>query len=395
MTVRGRWAASRRLLPADPYPRLTDLSRIVHREVVLLVVLSALSGAVFLLTQAAAGASRAQKELDASVWYERGRAALANKATPEAVDALRRAVVRQPDDWEYARTLAEAFAADGRIDAARQLLLRWRARQPDAADVSTHLARLEARDGDREEAVRYYESALNGRWEGDAATGRLALRRELIELLLREGETGAALSHVLTLAANVPDEPGPQAEVAGLFMLTGDPARALEHYQRVLRLVPADAAARAGAGAAAFALDEYTRALGYVRGLEDAPSRRIASITSAIGAFDPLRPRLSSAERERRLEAATGEATRQLGECRARSKAPTPLAERTGAALVEVLATFRRSLSPARLREAPEVLDRGLDLVGQAFDVVAAQCPPLDERGEALRRIARQHAVTP
>ncbi len=137
------------------------------------------------------------------------------------------------------------------------------------------------------------------------------------------------------------------------------------------------------------------RALGYVRGLEDAPSRRIAGITSAIGAFDPLRPRLSSAERERRLEAAADEAIGQLRACRARAEAPTPLVDRTGAALVEILATFRRGLSPARLREAPEVLDRGLDLVAQAFEVVAAQCPPLDERGEALRRIARQHAVTP
>ncbi len=395
MSPRGRCAASCRLVPDVPAPRLTDLSRIVHREVVLLVVLSALAVAVFLLTQAAAAAMRGQQQRDAGAWFERGRTSLARGATAEAVDALRKAVAGRPDEWAYARTLADAFAADGRSDAARQLLLRWRARQPDAADVNTHLARLEAASSHRDEAVRYYESALNGRWEGDPAAGRTALRRELIELLLREGDTAAALSHALTLAANVPDAPGPQRDVARLFRAAGDPARALDHYQRVLRLVPGDAAARAGAGDAAFALGDYTRALGYVRGLADAPSRRITAVAEAIRAYDPLASRLAGAERERRLEAAVDEATRQLRECRARAAPKTPLAGRTAAALVEVLTTFRRGLSPARLREAPEVLDRGLDLVGQAFDAVAAQCPPLDERGEALRRLARRHAATP
>ena len=355
MTFRSRWAAPPSLVPDDSYPRLTDLSRIVHREVVLLVVLSALAVAVFVLTQAAAAGNRAQQELDAAAWFERGREALGNHATGEAVVALRRAATRQPDDWTYARTLAEALAADGRSDQSRQLLLRWRARQPDDADVNTHLARLEVASGNHDAAVGFYESALHGRWESDGAADRATLRRELIDQLLAHGKTGAALSHVLTLAANVPDEPGVQAEVAGLFMATGDPARALDHYQRVLRHVPGDAAARAGAGAAAFALDDYPRALAYVRGLPDAPSRRIAGIAAAVSAYDPLRPRLSAAERERRLEVAVDEAEPPA------ARLPDALAGADAAGQQDRRGTGRgpRRLSPQPVAGAPPRGTRG------------------------------------
>jgi predicted Zn-dependent protease len=71
------------------------------------------------------------------------------------VVALRRAAAGSADDWSIARTLASALVADGRPDASRQLLLRWRALHPDDAEVHAHLARVEARSGNVNEAVAY------------------------------------------------------------------------------------------------------------------------------------------------------------------------------------------------------------------------------------------------
>ncbi len=373
---------------------LSQLSRIVHREVVLLLVLSAFAFGLFLFTQAAAAANRAQQELDARAWFDRGRVALANGATANAVVALRRAAAGSADDWSIARTLASALVADGRPDASRQLLLRWRALHPDDAEVHAHLARVEARSGNVNEAVAYYESALHGRWP-DGATERVALRREVIQLLLGAGRSAAALSHVLTMAANLPDTPGAQLEVAGLFMAAGDPARALEHYQRTLRLAPGERAARAGAGAAAFALHDYPRALGYVRGLPDTASQRIAAVAEHVVALDPRSPRLPAAVRTRRLAATIDTAARLFERCRASAPAPTPLAGRSDTALAAALTAFATGLTPVSLRETPEVIDRGFDLAARAVDLVAARCPPLDSRGEAVQRLARLHASTP
>ncbi|MEZ5291774.1 MAG: tetratricopeptide repeat protein [Vicinamibacterales bacterium] len=378
-------------MPTDPYLRLSDLSRVVHREIVILVVLAAAASGLFIVTRAAASGNREQQLVDAAAWYERGQGYLATHDTRQAVAALRRAVARRPDEWTYARTLAEALVQDGRTDSARQLLSLWRTRQPDDADVNMRLARLEAAAGDVASATDYYEDALHGRWPADAASARVDLRRELIQLLLATGNTGAALSHILTLAANLPDDVAAQSQVADLFLEARDPARALEHYQRALRLAPTDPAARAGAAAAAFGLSDYTRALAYARNLTDERSRRIAAVSSAVAASDPLIPRLSGAERERRLGAAIDVAADQLDACRKRSRARTPLAERSAAAVADALADFDRTLTPRRVRESPEVLDRGLELVASALSVVAAQCAPLDVKAEALQRVARRH----
>ena len=100
--------------------------------------------------------------------------------------------------------------------------------------------------------------------------------------------------------------------------------RALERYQRTLRLAPGERAARAGAGAAAFALHDYPRALGYVRGLPDTASQRIATVAQHVAALDPRSPRLPAAARTRRLAATIDTAARLLESCRAVPSGTSP-----------------------------------------------------------------------
>ncbi|MGE0364025.1 MAG: tetratricopeptide repeat protein [Vicinamibacterales bacterium] len=373
-----------------PAPRLIDLPRLVHRELVLLVVLTAIAGAAYLGTRVAAAGAQARVRHDAARWYERGRDRLDAGAATDAVEPLRRAVARDPEQWEYGRTLADALAASARPDLARQTLLRWRLRRPDDVEVSTQLARLEARQGEADAAVAYYENALHGRWAPGAMAGRQNLRRELIAYLLAQGRTGPALAHVLTLAANQPDQPAAHTESARLFLAAGDPRRALEYFDRALRLAPADPDARAGAGEAALALSDYRRTVQELRGLDDAASRARARLAADVLAVDPLQPRLSFAERERRLRLAIDYALARLAAC---APAAVPPAVVPPAPVASALTAYRDGLTPRRLRESPGALEEGLGLVRRALQSDAAACRPLDDRGQALLRAARDHGV--
>ena len=380
-------------MPVDPYPRLPDLARVIHREIVLLAVLSALAAAGFVLTQWAAGSNRSLQTADATSWFDRGRARLARGRTSEAVTALEWAVARRPDEWVYARTLTDALAKDGQVDAARQMLLRWRLRRPDDAEVNVQLARLEAAGGDVAAAVEYYESALHGRWSEPATPSRLDLRRELIRYQLAHGQAGPALAQALVLAANLPDEPAAHVESGRLFLATGDAARAMDHFTRALRLEPGNTEARVGATESAFALGDYAEALTQARGLSDAPSRTRARIAAAVIANDPLEPRLSFDQRERRLASAVDYASEQFAACRESAPPGSPLAQRTARALADHLTGFRADLSPQRLRESPAVIERGLRLVSQALASVSQRCPSLAERADALVRVVRRHGA--
>jgi Flp pilus assembly protein TadD len=375
-----------------PVPlRLTDLPRLVHRELVLLVVLTVLAVGAYLGTQAAAAAARERVRSDAARWYERGRAQLESGEAAGAVEPLRRATARDPDEWDYGRTLAEALATAGQPALARQVLQQWRLRRPDDADVSTQLARLETRQGDADAAVAYYESALHGRWAPGALAGRQALRRELIGYLLSQQRTAPALSHVLALAANQPDEPGAHAETARLFLAAGDPRRALEHFDRALRLAPDDAVARAGAGESAFALGDYRRTIQLLRGVDDPSSRSRMQMAANVLAVDPLQPRLSFVERERRLRVAIDYALTRLAACAPAAAAASPALPPVP--MAAALTAYRDGLTPRALRETPDALEEGLGLVRRALQSEAAACGPLDDQGDALLRAARDHGV--
>lgn len=375
-------------------PRLTDLARLVHREIVLVAVLSAMAAGGFLLTRWAAADNREQQVLDAAAWFARGRAALSAGQAAAAVQAFERAVARRPDDWSTVSALAEAMAADGELAAARRVLLRWRQRRPDDPAVSIQLARLEAGSGDVDAAVGYYESALHGRWSEPGTISRLDLRRELIQFQLRQGQTAAALAQTLILAANAPDDAAAHIDVGRLFLAAGDPARALDRFARALRLDPPSVEARIDGVKAAYALGDYPRVLSYARGVSDAGTRERARVAALVVASDPLEPRLAFGERVRRVTTLAEYAARQLDTCRQRSAVATPLAERTAQALADALAGFSAGLSPARLRESSDVLERGVRLSGQALAIVSTRCPPIDARGEAIVRVARRHGVT-
>jgi tetratricopeptide (TPR) repeat protein len=191
---------------------------------------------------------------DAAEWYRRGRAAIAAGKLDDAIEALRRAVVRNRTDKTYVLALARALALNHAGDAARSELLALRDAAPEDPDVNLELARLAAERGDVAEATRFYHNALYAPWPSELADLRRRVRLELIRFLLDHDESGRAAAELLAVSADLPDEPGARVQVAQLFARAGDYDHALQQFEQALRLDPADGAALAGAGRSAFRL---------------------------------------------------------------------------------------------------------------------------------------------
>lgn len=380
------------LTDETPFQRLTDLARLVHREVVVLLVLCAIAFAAIAGTQAAAASARARRIEDAALLHARGRASLAAGATTAAVETLRRAAVDQPDLWRYGRSLAEALTADGQEDAARHVLLVWRDRRPEDPEVNSQLARLAARHGDPEEAQRYYESALYGIWPQDGASGRRTLGLEVIEYLLEQGRRGRALSHLLALSSNQSDDAPSHFAVARLFLEAGDARRALEHFTRALELDPERGDARAGAGRAAFALRDYARTRALLQGADDPDSVALRTTATQVLASDPLLTGLGLTERRRRLLSGLAYVREQISACLGAGRAGGEAVARL-ASVADALTAMEPSLALSKLRDTPETIDRGVQLIVDALSLTAATCPPAGPLDDALLRAAARHGV--
>lgn len=380
----GRLTLAGRCPPCD----LAHWTRLLRQEGVRLTALVAIAVAAFWGTRALAQSNAALRRSQAAQWFAVGQEALRAGRSTAAVEALRRSAARDPARTRYRLALAEALATSHLDDEARRELLALRDAQPEDAETNLQLARVEARRGSPDAARRFYEGAIAGLWRPEQAEARRATRIELVEFLLAGDARARALSELLVLDANLPDEPALQVRVGDLFLRAGDPRRALAHFGLVLRKEPASPAALAGAGTAAFALGDYRRALRFFDPLPvDAAVAGQRELAALVLAMDPLAPRLSAAERRRRLTTAADTALEAVTDCLAATPAgdgDLDAPRRDVEALVEALGA-----RPGR-REVPAAIDDGLELVAHAQQASAARCgTPPSARARALLLIAR------
>jgi tetratricopeptide (TPR) repeat protein len=371
--------------------RLTGL---IQREAIVLASLIAITIAAFVLTRMAAAHDRASAERAAATWFDAGRQALAHGDGDRAIAGFRQAALNAPDTVRYQLSLAEALARTDQSTEARRILLRLRETEPETAEIALALARLAVGRGDVPEATRYYQHALYGVWNGSAIiepAREQALRIELIRFLLDHRLDSQALSQTLLLAQHLPDDARAHREIGRLFLRAGSPSNALDHFVRVIALESADTAALAGAVEAAFALRDYGRAgsfLGRLRKAGDMPegAADLAPVIDLILTGDPLAPRLSSADRARRLAAALDWALARASSCR---PAPPELTRALGDARA-----LRPLIRPAAIRRDRELTDGAFDLVLQLEELSRAcgQAAPMDR---ALLLLGQKYANTP
>ena len=295
--------------------------REIHKDIVLLVLLSLLAVGLFLATKAMANSERRMEERIAGIWYARGSRQLSSGNVEPAIDSFRRAIAGDRANRKFALALANALSTGNHPLEAREALLRLRESDPEEADINLSLAKLEANSSNLSDAVHFYQNALYGQWTGSHVDERRQqVRLELIHLLLDHNERSRALSELLILGLEVPQSAGANAEIAKLFLSAGDAQHALGYFENSLHSDPRNADSLAGAGDAAFRLGEYTKALHYLQaavnqGGDRGPPLELFNLTKTVVSWDPLQPHLGKSERRARLLRGVNQALRRVSSC--------------------------------------------------------------------------------
>lgn len=366
--------------------QVLQLRRIIRRETVRLVVLTAIAGAVFLGTRLLADRAERQELEDAERWHARGVELLPSSPERAAV-AFRRAVIRHRDEKRYVLALADALARSGTPDAAVRALQGLREFSPEDAEVNLALARLNRDQQQVGNALRYYHHAI---YAPDSTPERARqVRFELVRMLLAAGDQTRAQAELIAATIDLPDAADVRLELARLFERADSNARAAQQYQRVLKAAPRDRAALEGAVRTAFALGDYREVLSYRLPDDAAPDvRELGAVAREVIARDPLATRLSAVERRRRLLSNISYLEARWVACGAQKPAA---GQRDYPSALVALRTAARPASIGRDSEALEQAVASIDGIRQLIEKRCAARTPVDR---ALEIIARSHGIT-
>jgi tetratricopeptide (TPR) repeat protein len=373
---------------------IAEPSARIRREILQLVVLALAAAGTFFLTRSVASANRRESLRDAAQWFERGQAGLATGDVERAIDSFHRAMVRNRGEQGYGLALAGAMAAKGQDASARQVLLSLRESAPDAPEINVQLARLAAKRPDVTEAVRYYHNALYAPGTSERPPARRELRLELIRFLLAQRQPARGLSELFALSADLPDEAAPHVEAGQLFAQAGDERRALDQFQRALRIAPAENDALAGAGMAAATLGDYGLAQKYLGSIsgETEAVRETRDMVEAVLRRDPLAARLRSSERLRRVHANLAYASERFASCRI--AATTGPADDADLRLQDAAGAFEAELKRRGTRDQ-DAIEQGVELASRLAVRLGQACPPATALDRALVLIGRRHGIEP
>jgi tetratricopeptide (TPR) repeat protein len=368
-------------------------SNLIHREILQIVLVIAVAIVAFFVTRAIATNNREMSLRDAAEWYQRGQHQLEAGHADDAIESFRRATVKNRTEKRYVLALAHALALTHQGDAARSALLALRESAPEDTDINIQLARLAADRQDVTEAIRYYHNTLYAPWPIDQADARRRVRVELVRFLLTRNQQSRAISELVTLSADLPDDAAAHVEVGQLFVAAGDTRRALDQFQRALQLAPDNRAAMAGAGQAAFEAGDYQGARKYLRAAPDGMSsvRETRDLVELVLSNDPLAARIGPVARRRRLAEAFSYAGQRLTVCLEQRPGGQPSSNEV--ALRDEARAFQAQLKRSGPLEE-DTIESGVELIDRIERVVIQTCPPGFARDRALLLIGQHHGVS-
>ncbi len=261
-----------------------------------------------------------QEEALARHLYQRGVKAQSERHAEEALEAFRAALSYSRDNSQYQLSLARALRDTGRTAESETYLIRLWERTPQEGAVNLALGRLFVRQRVFDKAVQYYHYAIYGIWPSDAEGKRRDAQFELIEVLLQQNAYPQAQAELITMASALPNDPALRVRVADLFMLAKDYDRALAQYQQTLLTDVHNQGALLGAGQASFQLGRFRTSQGYLQAAVRADPQNVSAqgllaTAAQVLDSDPSAPRISDAERSRRVRAAFVQAGSRLDSC--------------------------------------------------------------------------------
>lgn len=388
---------------------LQFLTKLVPRSAIfVLMVLTLAAVAAFAAVSHLVARFNANQQSRGRRLYAQGMADLNAGAADRAIEEFRAALTCDRANPQYQLSLGRALRDTGRLDEAESYLDSLWQRTPDDGTINLALARVAARRGSVDDALRYYHNAMYGVWSTDPDANRRDARVELVEFLLRKGARAQAQSELVALAAFLPPDPTLHLRAADLLDQAQDYPDALAEYEQVLRLDRGNPAALAGAGEAAYHAGRYRTAERYLQlGVnakpQDSSLRYLLSSANLILETDPFVRRISDAERNRRIAAAFVKAGERLSACAQQrgvnlagagdppvtsplssSQAPPALV-----ALESRWMATRRDLPRLRSAGEADLPDAIMDLVFQIEQQTAEDCGEPQGVDQALLLISR------
>jgi tetratricopeptide (TPR) repeat protein len=386
-----------------------SLTKLVPRSAIfVLIVLTLAAVAAFAAVSHLVARFNANQQSRGRRLYAQGMADLNAGAADHAIEEFRAALTCDRANPQYQLSLGRALRDTGRLDEAESYLESLWQRTPEDGTINLALARVAARRGSVDDAIRYYHNAMYGIWSTDPEANRRDARLELVEFLLRKGARAQAQSELVALAAFLPPDPALHLRAADLLDQAQDYPDALAEYERVLRLDRGNPAALAGAGEAAYHSGRYRTGERYLQLAvnakpQDPTLRYLLSSANLILETDPFVRRVSDAERNRRIAAAFAKAGERLRACAQQrgvnladagdpsvtsslssSQAPPALA-----ALESRWMATRRDLPRLRSAGEADLPDAIMDLVFQIEQQTAEDCGEPQGVDQALLLISR------
>lgn len=370
---------------------VASLKLLTRRPPVIIASLVAVTVLAFLGMDRLVTRFHEQQKALARHLYERGLEAQSAGQPERAVGDFRAALSYARDNSDYQLSLARALRDTGRTAESETYLITLWERTPQEGAVNLALGRLFAREKLFDKAIQYYHNAMYGLWPQDPETRRRNTQFELIDYLLQHQAYPQAQAELITMASALPGDSVLQVRVAKLFSEAQDYDRALAQFQVVLRTDPDNQAALYGAGQAAFRLGRYRTAEGYLQSASRVDSQntdvsQLLRTATLILQADPYAPRISDAERNRRLRSAFQSAGERLEDC-AKSKEIdlSPNSPSTGlpalkAQWLEMAPKLSRPLPP---RDGVS-LDVVMDLVFEIEQQTQGLCAKPDGLDQAL-----------
>jgi tetratricopeptide (TPR) repeat protein len=373
----------------------------------------------------------------AAEYYAAGMRAMEAQHAAEAVDAFETALVYSRDNFQYRLRLTDALVASGATGEAEAQLRAFWEQRPEDAQVNLKLARLAAKQQRADDALRYFQNAIEGVWpeRSDPVPQRIEARFEEAEWLIeleRQEQAGAAL---LALAAVLPESSPEQERLAELLLRNGDAGQALKVFETALKYDRAERrnvtgnitmggssqrlehgpkavvseqeawsaryrAALLGAAKASFATADYTLARRYLEELkpETAESQELRLELERVEALDPFARSATGRIRTQRTVAAFRIAVLRLAGCgvpfaqamsgRVKSGNTADPAQWSGfAKWAEQLAPM---MSERRLRGEDDVIESAMRFAFQAEMAAQKDCGKPTLNDEALLLLARE-----
>jgi tetratricopeptide (TPR) repeat protein len=389
----------------------------------MIAILVVLAAGMFVLTHYVARFFEREQQHQAQFWFEKGQTELNDAQVQDAIHSLRSALAYSRDNFQYRLVLARALVRDQQLREAESYLLALWNQQPGNGTVNLQLARIEARNGDYQQALRYFHGAVYGVFEDHPEEQRRGARLELVDYLLQVKAVEQAQAELIALAGDLPRDPIMYVRVGNLFQQAHEPRRALDQYQAALKIEPRNDEALRGAGEAAFDLEQYAdserdlqRAVAL--GSKDQRTADLLERATLVRQMNPFLPRLSSRERARRVLAAFNQAEQRLQECATQQgealqttpAAPTatkqasaprsPAANSSATAApshpsdlqtaYQRLADLKPRMQISQVARDLELPDTVLEAAANAEQVASQRCGAPSARDEALLLIRRR-----